>query len=329
MRCYFFANSLQHNRFAQVLWANPIAGAGTDFGNGQSDFGPSISSTTYRYVGKTPEDSEYTLAKTIKGLNKGWLQDIKNHTPNDPDGYMMVVNASHDKDIFYSATVSSLCAGTTYEFGAYIINLLNNNNGVEPNVTFSIYDGVSKILLASNSTGNIHAGSATDWKQYGLIFTTPSNNSSVIIEMSSVDNPTRGGGNDLALDDITFRACGPTITTKNNNQAPTPIDMCIGESQIINLTAELSDGYFSPAYQWQVSNGSGYLDIPGQNTNAFSVNTNTLPAGNYKFRVRVAEAGKYIFVKVWYCRSTYFSEYLPQTDCKGITDQHCLCWARN
>ncbi len=283
----FFCKQLTAQQVCSGSLGDPIAGTGTDFGNGQNDFGPPIISTTYKYVSRSPEDGEYTLAKTINGLNRGWQPEIRNHTPDDPDGYMMVVNASYTKDIFYKANVNNLCANTKYEFAAYLINLLRRNDGINPNVTFAIYDSNRNLLAPKYSTGDILAAGPTDWKQYALIFTTPSNSGPITIELSN-ENPG-GGGNDLALDDITFRACGPTITTKNNNQAPTPIDMCIGESQIINLTAELSDGYFSPAYQWQVSNGSGYLDIPGQNTNAFSVNTNTLPAGNYKFRVRVAE----------------------------------------
>ncbi|MBC7416783.1 MAG: hypothetical protein H7325_01330, partial [Pedobacter sp.] len=70
---------------------DPIAGAGTDFGRGSATFGQPISSTTYRYVTgdmRHPDDGEYTLAKSTNGLNPGWLQNIKNHTPNDLDGYM-------------------------------------------------------------------------------------------------------------------------------------------------------------------------------------------------------------------------------------------------
>jgi len=65
------------------------------------------------------------------------VQNIVNHTPNDPNGYMMVVNASNSPGIFYQSTVTGLCPGTTYEFSAWIINILRNT-GIKPRVKFTI-----------------------------------------------------------------------------------------------------------------------------------------------------------------------------------------------
>lgn len=265
---------------------DPISGAGTDFGRGPNIFGPSIPVTTYRYVQKTPEDGEYTLAKTTRGLNGGWLQDIRNHTPNDPDGYMMVVNADFNKDVFYKATVTNLCPKTTYEFAAYIINMIRGG-GIKPNVTFSIYD-VNRNLLGAYTTGDIPVGSSTDWKQYALIFTTPANSSAITIELSN-ENPG-GGGNDLALDDITFRACGPTLNTNVSNRNSRDLNFCSGDNQTVNLNTTLSPGYTDPAYQWQKDIGTGFTDIAGETNSALSVNTSSLTAGNYNYRVRIAES---------------------------------------
>ncbi|MET4080115.1 gliding motility-associated-like protein [Pedobacter sp. UYP30] len=265
---------------------DPIAGAGTDFGRGQDKFGKDLTNTTYRYVSGTPDDGEYTVAKSIAGLNGGWLQDIKNHTPNDPDGYMMVVNASFTKDIFYSATVSGLCPGTTYEFGAYIINILRNS-GIKPNVNFAVYDSNHTLLVPKYSTGDIPEGGPNDWKQYALVFKTPANNGAITIELSN-ENPG-GIGNDLALDDITFRACGPTIITTVDDQVSPSINACVGSSKPIKLKATLSSGYTDPAYHWQVDNGNGFVDLNGETNSILNLNTRGLAVGTYNYRVRVAE----------------------------------------
>lgn len=265
---------------------DPIAGAGTNFGKGLPAFGAPITSTTYKYVQGTPEDGQYTIAKTTDGLNTGWLPTIRNHTPSDPDGYMMVVNASYKKDIFYTATVNNLCPNTKYEFGAYIINILKGI-GIKPNVRFAAYDADRNLLAPPFSTGDILEGGPTDWKQYALIFTTPPNSGPITIELSN-ENPG-GTGNDLALDDITFRACGPTITTSVNNQASATINVCSGANQAVVLKAELSSGYSNPAFQWQVNNGAGFADIHGETNATFTSNPSLRPVGNYQYRVRVAE----------------------------------------
>ncbi|MGY3052361.1 gliding motility-associated-like protein [Pedobacter sp. UYEF25] len=265
---------------------DPIAGAGTDFGRGQSNFGPpSSTNTTYRYVEGTPDDGEYTLTKSTNGLNSGWLQNIKNHTPNDLDGYMMVVNASFTKDIFYSSVVRDLCPGTTYEFGAYIINILRGT-GIKPNVHFAAYDS-SHNLLASYTTGDIPEGGPNDWKKYALIFKTIGGGGAVTIELSN-ENPG-GGGNDLALDDITFRACGPQVITMVDDEIKPSADACYGINKSVKLKASVSPGYTDPAYQWQVDNGLGYTDIPRETNLILNLDTRSFSIGTYNYRVRVAE----------------------------------------
>ena len=88
---------------------NPILTAGTDFGSGLNTFGNPLGSTTsYNFISGTPNDGSYTIVKSTANLNPGWHQNIINHTPNDPNGYMMVVNADINKGIFYQSTVNDL-----------------------------------------------------------------------------------------------------------------------------------------------------------------------------------------------------------------------------
>jgi hypothetical protein len=84
-----------------------------------------------------------------------------------------------------------------------------NSNPILPKLVFNI-ETTTGTVLGTYSTGNIASPGTPTWKQYGLFFTTPLNTNTVIIRIT---NTAPGGcGNDLALDDITFRPCGPTVT---------------------------------------------------------------------------------------------------------------------
>ncbi|MBC6109880.1 gliding motility-associated C-terminal domain-containing protein [Pedobacter fastidiosus] len=278
--------SFNQQLYAQVCTGtlgDPVMGAGTDFGNGTSTFGNAIpANTNYTYIAGTPDDGQYTIVKSTAGLNQGWLQDITNHT-GDANGYMMVVNANFNKGIFYQSTVNNLCPNTTYEFASYIINILRGT-GIKPNVKFTIENnGVS---IKEFSTGDILEGSSSNWVKYGTIFTTPANVGIITIKMTN-ENPG-GGGNDLALDDITFRACGPTIIPSINN-GPSTAGLCEGMSASFNLAASVSSGYTDPVYQWQINTGNGWNDLPGETAQQTTVNFANASTGTYLYRLLAAE----------------------------------------
>jgi len=108
-----------------------------------------------------------------------------------------------------------------------------------------------------------------------------------------VNNAAGGCGNDLALDDITFRACGPLITPAITGSTNTTATICEGTAQSLNFIATVSAGYNAPAYQWQQSfNGAPYSDIAGANSTSFtSIFPSTSPTGVYTFRLTAAETG--------------------------------------
>ena len=270
---------------------DPIQSAGTTFGSGASAVGPQLNTTTYTFVtapnGQRPNDGEYTITKTTAGLNGGWFQNITNHTPNDPNGYMMVVNASNLPDVFYSASITTLCPNTTYEFSAYVINILQSRTGVEPEITFRIENNAT--LIKEFSTGKIAAGSPTDWIKYGTTFTTPNDVGTITLKISNgVLNNNNQAGNDLALDDITFRACGPIITPSINNGSAN-ISVCEGTTRSFNLSANVSAGYADPVFQWQVNTGTTWTDIPGENSTLTTVNLTNAIKGTYQYRLVAAE----------------------------------------
>ncbi len=285
----FSANEIN----AQVKQCNGALGdpvINNDFGRGSAHNGnPTPQYTNYPYMLGTPNDGWYTIVKNTFGMHPGNWHQITNHTPNDASGYMMVVNSNENPSVFYENKISGLCAGTTYQFSAWIINLLTYS-GKKPNVTFTIE--TSNGNTYTYNTGDINEGGPTDWKEYKMLFTT-TNNDDIIIKM--MNNGPGGNGNDIALDDIIFRACGPIITPSINNAAPTA-SLCAGESAIYNLAATVSPGYTNPSYQWQVNSGTGWtnLNLPDAQSTQVTVPYSNAIAGTYNYQLLVAEGGNII-----------------------------------
>jgi gliding motility-associated-like protein len=198
---------------------------------------------------------------------------------------MMVINASTNPGPFYQTTVNNLCANTTYELDAWIINLINYT-GKKPNIKFEVLDLQGNQLAPPYSTGDIPETENPTWNQYGMLFTLPPNLSSVIIRMTN--NGTGGVGNDIALDDITFRACGPSIVPSIDN-SKTVVKMCESSNASYNLSAIVSPGYADPVYQWQVKTGPNWTNIAGQVLTQTTVQFTNAIVGTYEYRIIVSE----------------------------------------
>ena len=249
--------------------------------------------TTYSYsVASCPNDGFYNIAsRSISCFNQTWHSVVEDHTPGDVNGNMMVINASFQTGDFYKQTVSGLCGGTTYEFSAWILNILKTNScgsaGIDPNITFNIEDAAGTVI-GSYNTGNITETENPKWEQYGFYFTAPPNLNSFVIRMTN--NSIGGCGNDLALDDITFRACGPAIVAKSLTSL-TSNKLCAGKSGTVNLTAAVSSGYNDPVFQWQINSNDnlGWNDIAGATQTSYQFNIASANKDGYQFRLAVAE----------------------------------------
>ena len=268
------------------------------FGSGASTIGQPLANTitSYTFVSQScPSDGSYTITNNTSGcFSNAWHTLSSDHTPGDANGYMMLVNASYSPGVFYLDTVKNLCGGTTYEFSAWLISVLRSNScsgqGIQPNITFSI-ETVDGAVIQSVNTGNISNNSSPQWNQYGLFFTLPVNYTNLVLRL--VNNAPGGCGNDLAVDDITFRPCGPKVNTAFANGIG-PVDTlnyCFNNNKTITISGSVQAGYINPAYQWQQSIDSGktWIDIPGA-TNTDFTNTYSV-AGKFQYRMSVAEAG--------------------------------------
>jgi gliding motility-associated-like protein len=268
-------------------------GAGVGFG------GPLASGiTNMTYIASTcPEDGYYTIVHSATGCYGGsWLNVVSDHTGN-PNGYFMLINASYQPSDFYVQTISGLCAGTTYQFAAWILNMVSQPGEILPNITFTIQKTDGTVLQTYN-TGDIPELGAVTWEQYGFYFNTPPGIDSVVLRMTN--NATGGIGNDLGLDDITFRAAGPTIQPGVVGYASDTITLCQNDIQTLGFDAAVENCYPTVVYQWQLSIDSGvtWVDIPGANSAAY-MRPSSAP-GYYEYRLTVAQAGNIglVFCKV-------------------------------
>ena len=195
---------------------------------------------------------------------------------------MMIVNGSYDPGVFYTRTVTGLCGNTEYQFAAWIKNLLNYS-GILPNVTFSI-ETTDGTVLGSGNTGNIPTGNT--WIQYPFTFTTPATTESIVLKMTN--NAPGGIGNDIAIDDITFRPYGSQVSAVFSSTATTQ-SFCAGTSQnvTVNVTTSLASGYQQKLQEY--INGV-WTDVSAASTaSSFTVASPTT-AGTYNYRIVSAQA---------------------------------------
>ncbi len=237
----------------------------------------------YTYTNSTcPNDGFYTITNSTSGcFDNHWHTVTKDHTGN---GSFMLINASFAPGDFFVSTVTNLCPNTTYQFAAWIMNVLNFS-GIEPNITFTI-ETTDSTILGQYSTGDIPPLPQPTWKQYGLFFTTPPDNAQIVLHITN--NAPGGNGNDLALDDITFRPCGPPITATIQNN-PDTVNICIDNNSNYTFTGNVSPDFSKPVYQWQISTDKGlnWQDIAGANSLSY-LRTPAAP-GFYWYRLSVVE----------------------------------------
>lgn len=243
--------------------------------------------TSYVFANMQPNDGFYNVSNNTNWF--GW-HDIVDHTPNDTDGRMLVLNADFTAGEFYRTTINGLCENTSYEFSSWMINLLPTSRcggiGIPINVKFEIWDNTNTNLLASGDTGNISSTSSPNWQQYALIFQTLPAQTSVILKM--LNNGIGGCGNDLALDDIVFKTCGDAITIEDSASNNT-IYLCENEIPFsTELTAVPDFSIFaSHFYQWQESTDALiWVDIAGETNQNYTIPN--LNSTTY-YRVLVAE----------------------------------------
>jgi len=233
-----------------------------DFGSGQINIPskPADIISTYNYVGQgPPRDGSFTLTNNTgawSGLYSAWL--AIGDQSNDPNGYFMVINADYTPGVIYEQTVEGLCENTLYAFSADVLNLVKRGtaNHIEPNVSFLLND------VEQYTTGDIRQ--TEQWNTYGFTFTTDPGVTTM--KLSLRNNAPGGFGNDLAVDNVTFRPCGPIAEI-----LPKDIANICEDGDPIAINATINGNQFGEgAFQWQQSFDEGMnwenIDMANQNT---------------------------------------------------------------
>jgi gliding motility-associated-like protein len=267
------------------------------FGAGVAPFGHDLGDTTsYAYTPSAcPIDGYYSIVHSVGDcFSNSWHYLSGDHT-GDPNGYMMLVNASPAPGLFFTYPVHGLCSGSTYEFGAWIIGLTKQANcGGNPklaNIAFTI-ETTTGTVLATYTTGDIAVTPAPQWGQYKLYFKTPVGVTDIVLKMSNANTLPGTCGNDLAIDDITFRPCGPIVSADfNSSNSSVPAELCAGYTGNFTINASLdASTYTNAAYQWQFNGGAGWANIAGANQTSYTIQFNNAQIGAYQYRLAVAEA---------------------------------------
>ncbi|RXK62033.1 T9SS type B sorting domain-containing protein [Lacibacter luteus] len=260
------------------------------FGSG-ANYGPPLpagTTSSLQYQGANcPPDGYYSINNYSTGC---WPNDVVWHTATDhtgdANGYYMLINASNQPSNFYIQTINGLCAGTTYQFAAWLLNMCSVT-GIKPNITFTI-EKLDGTVLGSYNTGDIPMTNPATWVQYGLYFTTPAGVSSVVLRMRN--NSPGGVGNDLGLDDITFRPAGAAVKASAAGISGDTINLCADDLRSLTFQSTVENCYVTTAYQWQLStnNGGTWNNIAGATTASYT-RTTTAP-GKYLYRLLIAES---------------------------------------
>ncbi len=168
------------------------------------------------------DDGEYTVTHKIAGTvasdpenihgDLAW-NGLTDHTPGDTNGRMAVFNASFTPGIFYETTIHGVLPNIPITYSFWVLNIMSSHNysgSILPNITVEFLT-TGGTLLSTYNTGNIGRCSSStadnscgysNWLQYTTSVNL-GNNTSFVIRFKN--NAPGGGGNDLAIDDITIR----------------------------------------------------------------------------------------------------------------------------
>lgn len=220
--------------------------------------------------------------------DRTWFLLAGDHTRNE-SGFYMVVNAESTPGTVYIDTANGLCGNTTYQFSAWIINVMQKitcgGSAILPNITFTV-ETISGVSLATYNTGNIPITEDKIWSQYGLSFKTPADISYVILIIKIA--PVYGCGSSFTIDDIILGMCGPAIITTLDGNTDA-VDVCAGYTNSFILNSSFAPGFTDLAVKWQnsIDSGKTWQNIVGANTTMYAIPRRN--SGIVSYRILVAE----------------------------------------
>lgn len=216
-----FLNSIATTTYAQVSCPNETVLFLQTFGVGTTPSSdPDVLTTglTYQDTGSLVGEGRYRVINSTHQKPEWQVSD--DHTPNDIDGKMMVINGQ--AETYYSHQIDRSQGFTpgTYTASLYIMNVdtsgLCGVNALLPNINFRV-EYLSETNTWVPLTGSPYeappvlqtASSAPTWVPLGSSFTLPPTGTFVVTSIRIVlsDGTVGGCGNDFAMDDVKFSQC--------------------------------------------------------------------------------------------------------------------------
>ncbi|CAF1673711.1 unnamed protein product, partial [Adineta ricciae] len=205
--CYFTlecAASCSVANSSRSLWLITF-GAGTDPYSQQTPSHFNFNTTYRQQFECRPKSAQFTLMNKVPN-SYSWHTIAEDHTPNDANGYMMLIDlAEGDDSVIFNTTVHDLCIDSQYEFSAYFANIVHPKvNASKPNIILRARAATyGNEIINQSWTGDLPQYAALTWSKHGLLFTAST--SSVVLQM--IANGNDSIGRDLVIDDIELRVC--------------------------------------------------------------------------------------------------------------------------
>lgn len=227
-----------------------------DFGNGITQMAPIPSpriTNGYIYQNNGVQPGNFTIVNRFDYFGF-WHVIPEDHTPNDSNGYFLVIDGNPAVPIFYDVLVDNICPFTQYSFSTAAMNIDKPEFPSNQTFTFIILDTLGN-QIATWSSPALPALNNPEWKPMGFSFSS-GNNTKLRLQVKF----TETGFNDFAFDDFQFSVCGPLLDINTAVTGNTCTDS-------IPLFSILGSGYANPVYQWNKKNAAGILEIiPGANS---------------------------------------------------------------
>jgi hypothetical protein len=246
----------------------------------------------------------------------------------NPCGYMMVFNAAYKTDTAFQFNVANACPNTYYEVSAWFKNVCYkcgqdsagrgqwsgatyiptatfDTTGVKPNIAIKVnnldYYNTGDIQYQSAGVSRLSttADPANLWVKRAFVYKTDETTTNFTLTLRN--NAPGGGGNDWAIDDISFKTCSPTLQmTPNASQT-----FC--ENGQVDMRVFVESYYnMYQYYEWERSTDGGNTwgpapDVTGAQTFSYTNvgngyrDTVTYPSllattstAGHRYRIRVA-----------------------------------------
>ncbi|MBD0832062.1 T9SS type B sorting domain-containing protein [Aestuariibaculum sediminum] len=279
-----------------------------NFGSGVARLGPSLNqdpnadvhpnfrpAQLYTYIGGngTVGYDQYGLMKNPYDAAPGgatWNNSFTDHTGNT-NGYMYYCDAGTDLNVFYAQKIDGLCNDIEYELSAWFAKSNEPGYFIDPDIKLIVgFTDANDIPLGNiieANTGSISGIGANRWHQKTLVFTVPSGTENIYFMLKN--NVSGQAGNDLAIDDIEVRPCGPLIDIKDAaNNVTNNESHCLNGTvdNNISLNAEIPNNF---VMIWQESTTPGvWTDLPNETSNTLNYTISASSNPFHHFRLKFA-----------------------------------------